>query len=124
MIRWHIVSGLLFSVVIIGFVGLIGDWSKSPVFGISICMACVLPILSALVVGVLFRRSRAALITCLVGLYAAMGFMVFLYVYAFHINPDPQGGLILLFGPIYTMIGLLPFGLVAVVLFLRHSLRR
>jgi hypothetical protein len=81
----------------------------------------LVPLILPTAFGCAFRASRAAVISCFAGLLAAFGLMAFLYIYAFKIAPDPQGGLIILFGPVYALLVLVPFGIAAVWCFARHD---
>ena len=80
----------------------------------------MVPMVVATAGGWFMRSSGPARVSCFLGLLATFGLLAFCYVYAFHLKPDPQGGLILIFGPIYALAALAPFGLAALILFARR----
>lgn len=77
------------------------------------------PFALATAAGWLLRRSRAALLSCLLGQSAAFVLMAVLFVLAFYIRPDAQGGLIVVFGPVYALALLFPFGVTALFFYVR-----
>lgn len=115
LLHVHLLSGLLMILASAAAVGLQTDWGSSvssPMLAAFLVWPGV-PITIAMGAGCLLRRSRAALICCLLGLSAAFCLMAALYVNAFYLNLDPQSALIILFGPVYALVLLIPFGLAA-----------
>ena len=120
MERSFVILGIVFSVIAMSVVVTTADWSAGvSAFIVAMALLSILPLGLVTLMGWFLRKSKPALITCLIALIIAFGFMTLLYVDAFYIHPDAQGGLILLFGPFYTLLGLIPFGIVALVLFVR-----
>lgn len=57
--------------------------------------------------------------SCLLGQSAAFLLLAGLFVTAFYIRPDAQAGLILIFGPVYSLALLIPFGVAALCFYFR-----
>ena len=116
--------GILFSVIALVAVGSRVEFGGNPDRSLFLLMLLILPLVPLalpVIAGWFFRWSKPALLVCLAGLISAFAFMAYAFVNSFHINSDPQGGLILIFRPIYTLFGLIPFGIAALVLFLRRA---
>ncbi len=115
LLQVHLLTGLLMMLASAAAVGLQTDWSSSvpsPMLAAFLVWPSV-PLAVAMAAGWLLRRSRAALISCLLGLSGAFCLMAAFYVNAFYLNLDPQSALIILFGPVYALVLLIPFGLAA-----------
>ncbi len=121
LLQAHLLTGLLMIVVNAAAVALQADWRSSAPAAVILAFVAwsTVPIIAALGAGWLLRRSRAALVSCLLGQSAAFLLMAALFVLAFYIRPDAQGGLILIFGPIYALALLIPFGVAALFFYFR-----
>ena len=114
----HLVAGALMMLAACATVALTADWTSSAslAFLLAITVWPAVPLALATLGGWLLRRSRPALVSCFLGLLSVFVLVAALHVFAFFINPDPQGALILIFGPIYALVVLIPFGVTALVL--------
>lgn len=121
--RLHLVIGIVLSLLSAIVIGFKLDWNAPvPTPGlVAMVLWPTAPTLMATGLGWLLRKSHAALICSLAGLLTSFGTMAFMYIYAFHINPDPQGGLVLIFGPPGALLILAPFALGAVILHARRD---
>jgi len=121
LLQSHLIMGSLLTlttgVVIIRTM----DWSATlPTMALAAFVAWLMvPLVLALAAGWFMRRSKPALASCSLGLWVAFGLMASQYAYVFHLNPDPQGGLILIFGPLYALVAMVPCALAALYFFFR-----
>ena len=111
------ITGALLAVTSIATVARTTDWSAEVPVGWLLFMNLwpTMPLMMATVAGWRLRRSRAALWLCWSGQLAVFLTMAALYVYVFVLHPDPQGGLIIVFGPVYALGVLMPILLAAVI---------
>lgn len=111
------VTGATLGAVSIATVAGTTDWSAEVPVGWLLFMSLwpTMPLVVGTVAGWLLSRSRAALWLCWSGQLAAFITMAVLYGSVFVLHPDPQGGLIIVFGPIYALGVTIPI-LVAAVL--------
>jgi predicted anti-sigma-YlaC factor YlaD len=124
LLQAHLLTGLLMIVVTAAAVALQADRkSATPAtMLVAFVVWSVVPVTLAMASGWLLRKSRAALVSCLLGQSAAFALMAALFVLAFYIRPDAQAGLIFIFGPVYPLGLLIPFGVAA--LFFHFRSRR
>lgn len=110
-------TGVSLGAVSIATVAGTTDWSAEVPVGWLLFMNLwpTMPLVMATVAGWWLRRSRAALWLCWSGQLAVFITMAVLYVYVFVLHPDPQGGLIIVFGPVYALGVLIPILLAAVI---------
>ncbi|MEN9572259.1 MAG: hypothetical protein RL514_114 [Verrucomicrobiota bacterium] len=121
LLQVHLLTGLLMMMAAVVAVALKADWNSrtSVLMLVAFVVWPTVPIAVAMAAGWLLRRSRAALVTCVVGQSAAFVLMAALFVLAFYVRPDAQGGLIVVFGPVYALGLLIPFGVTALFFFFR-----
>lgn len=121
LLQVHLLTGLLMIVVSAAAVALKADWSSRTPHSMIVAFVVwsTVPFALATAAGWLLRRSRAALVSCLLGQSATFLHMAALFVTAFYIRPDAQGGLILIFGPVYYLALLIPFGVAALFFYFR-----
>lgn len=114
-------TGTLLTLISGGGIALTIDWTAAlPPMALAAFVAWpMVPLALAVAAGWFMQRSKPALLCCSLGLWLAFGLMASLYVYVFHLHPDPQGGLILIFGPLYALGALLPCLLAALFFFFR-----
>lgn len=113
--------GTLLTLITGSSIALTIDWTAAlPPLALAAFVAWpMMPLALAGAAGWFMQKSKPALLCCSFGLWLAFSLMASLYVYIFHLNPDPQGGLILIFGPLYALGALLQCLLVALFFFFR-----
>ena len=96
------------AVATIGFMAWVADWSSNPsilAFMIGLLAWCVSPYASIAVVARKPRASASSAIALLATALVVAGFAAVVYVDAFFIHLDAQGGLVFLFVPIVQWMG-------------------
>ncbi|MEM7387749.1 MAG: hypothetical protein AAF514_22670 [Verrucomicrobiota bacterium] len=123
MKRFVWISGVLLPIVIGALCFLLvggthGAWS----FAGRVLLLTLVPfVLPTVLGGWAFRDSPVAQKICLFSIGAIFLFLGWLIIDILHLNPDAQGGLALIFGPFYALVGSIPFAVLALAVHLRKK---